>query len=144
MPVCPYGYYLANDGYCYYSGWNSWGRWVLAGLFLLFGIAVILLWVRRIRMRRNRPQQQVGGGAAPTPLQQIPPQYGHSAPYTPPYDNQYPPPPPPPAYGAKPDSGFNSYYTGNEEGVASPANVYSRDTRGPDYQPPTGPPPGKI
>jgi uncharacterized membrane protein len=40
---CPSGTYYSN-GYCYSnSGWYFWGRWLFAGIVILFVIAAIIL-----------------------------------------------------------------------------------------------------
>jgi len=147
---CPSGTYYSN-GYCYSnSSWYFWGRWLLAGIVILFIIgAIVLLGCINSRRRRKRglaPRYGTGWMA---------PKYGHNT-------GAYVPPPP--QYSATPMQNypqghtqqpqytgqtFNSnegYYGGHSEGVAQPPNTYypQRGVGGEDvYEPPTGPPPGK-
>lgn len=128
--------YRGEDGRCYYysgyynSAWYWWGRWVFAGLAILFVILVFAVLFRNSRRRRKQGLQPLYGT-------------GWMAPAPPPY---YPPPPQYSAQdqgqgGYKYGSG-DGYYGGNQEGIQlqQPATAYHR---GPEqeYAPPPGPPP---
>lgn len=44
VPSCGAGWYRGQDNYCYrYSSWYWWGRWVFAGLAILFVLIVFAL-----------------------------------------------------------------------------------------------------
>ncbi|KAK3372440.1 hypothetical protein B0H63DRAFT_296903 [Podospora didyma] len=161
---CGYNKHREN-GVCrddYYSGWYWWGRWVFAGLAVIFVIALLLLlgYVvkntiatrcgfvslisssrrnSRIRRQRGLPPRYGTGWMAPGPA--------------PPY---YPPGPPPPQYSAQgpvhpQQTGhkFNQndgYYGNQQEGIQlqEPSNTYQRGTGGDNvYAPPEGPPPAR-
>ncbi|KAL2271284.1 hypothetical protein VTJ83DRAFT_655 [Remersonia thermophila] len=137
--------YRGADGFCYYSSaWYWWGRWVFAGLAVLFILLVFLALFRNSRRRRKMGQQPLYGTGwmAPAPP---PPYY-----------------PPPPQYAAQDPNAYKmgSYYSGQPQGeysgqqqgvsqevpVQPPANTYQ--PAGPshqtDYAPPPGPPPSHL
>jgi len=91
-------YYYTCDVYgdCYYSTWDSWGRWVLLGgvLVFVFFLAFILTAVRSRRRRRAGLQPYYGTGwiAGRAPVYNNPGYYGPPAPappYTAPVNNQH-------------------------------------------------------
>ncbi|KAK4454653.1 chitin synthesis regulation, resistance to congo red-domain-containing protein [Podospora aff. communis PSN243] len=147
---CPSGYYLSGTR-CYpnNSGWYWWGRWVFAGLLVLFVIALLLLLARNSRRRRRQglaPLRGTGWMAGPPPpYYPPPPQYGAGA------------PPPGPVYPQGTGQKFNQndgYYAQNQEGVHlqqpqqtyQPPNNYPSPSGYPHngepvYSPPEGPPP---
>ena len=43
MNSCPYGYYDNGYGRCVYSGWSSYGRWILLVAVLIFAFLIYLL-----------------------------------------------------------------------------------------------------
>ncbi|KAK4116330.1 hypothetical protein N656DRAFT_794650 [Canariomyces notabilis] len=131
--VCGYGWYLGRDGYCHaYSGWYWWGRWVFAGLAILFVILVFLLLFRNSRRRRRQGQQPLYGTGWMAPA---PPYYPPPPQYTPQDNNPLPP-------GYKPNQN-DGYYGQQQEGIQlqPPASAYHRATDNTDYAPPPGPPP---
>ncbi|KAK4151668.1 chitin synthesis regulation, resistance to congo red-domain-containing protein [Chaetomidium leptoderma] len=143
---CGLNSYRGNDGRCYSDGssWYWWGRWVFAGIAVLFIVLVFAGLFRNSRRRRQRGNQPMYGT-------------GWMAPAPPPYY------PPPPQYSAQdqqgqgyaPPGGYkygqnDGYYGGNQEGIQlqQPAGTYHRGTdadyappSGPEYAPPPGPPP---
>jgi hypothetical protein len=164
--------YRGDDGRCYYYGgyynsaWYWWGRWVFAGLAILFIILVFaaLLYVpfptlAYTHHRRSSRKSKLTTLLSPNSRnsrrrrkQGLQPLYGTGwmAPAPPPY---YPPPPQysaqdqgqghyAPQGGYKYGSGDGYYGGGNQEGIQlqQPASAYHR---GPDqeYAPPPGPPP---
>ncbi|KAG7292966.1 hypothetical protein NEMBOFW57_003011 [Staphylotrichum longicolle] len=139
---CGSNAYLGSDGRCYYySGWYWWGRWVFAGLAVLFVLLVFAALFRNSRRRRKQGMQPMYGtgwmAPAPPPYYPPPPQYsaqdqgGH---------------PPPGGYKYGPTDGYYGgnpgMYGGNQEGIQlqQPQNTYHRGTDA-DYAPPPGPPP---
>lgn len=147
--ICPSGYTFRSNACYRNSSWHFWGRWVFAGVAILFIIAVIvLLGCRNSRRRKNRglaprygtgwmapgpkyPQQNNPGGYGPPP-----PQYTAGPP-----QDQYPPPPNP--YGQQYNNN-QGYYSGQQEGLQPPQNAYyPQQGRDNVYEPPSGPPPGK-
>ncbi|KAJ4297238.1 hypothetical protein N0V88_004156 [Collariella sp. IMI 366227] len=144
---CGSGAYRANNGLCYsYSGWYWWGRWVLAGLAVLFFFLVLALLFRNSRRRRRhgaRPMYGTGWMAPPPPYQPPPPQYAQQDPN----GGYYPPPQQQQQQQQDPNGGYkygqgDGYYAGNQEGIQlqQPSHAYHRDT-GTEYAPPPGPPP---
>lgn len=131
--------YICDDNYpndynCN-SSWNTWGRWVAAGVILAIGlIAFFLIAWLNARRRRRRGLHPIAGTAW-----MAPPAYTPGAEYQQPPPQYYngPPQGPPP----------NSYYGGREPNnnnieLQQPGNAYYQ---GGDnvYQPPPGPPPNK-
>jgi len=146
---CPSGYYLSGTR-CYpnNSGWYWWGRWVFAGLIVLFVIALLLLLARNSRRRRRQgiaPLRGTGWMApAPPPYYPPPPQYS-TAPA------QYPQ-----GTGQKFNQNDGYYANQNQEGIHlqqpqstyQPPNNYPSPSGYPQngepvYSPPEGPPPRK-
>ncbi|KAH6650646.1 chitin synthesis regulation, resistance to congo red-domain-containing protein [Chaetomium tenue] len=129
---CGSGGYRDYDGDCrYYSSWYWWGRWVFAGLAVLFILLVFACLFRNSRRRRRQGAQPMYGT-------------GWMAPAPPPY---YPPPPQYSAQDQAPPGGYkygsgDGYYAGNQEGIQlqQPQSAYHRGTE-PEYAPPPGPPP---
>ncbi|KAK3329040.1 chitin synthesis regulation, resistance to congo red-domain-containing protein [Apodospora peruviana] len=155
---CSSGYYYSGGRCVRYSGWYWWGRWVFAGLIVVFFILVLAGFARKnARRRRGIGQQPLYGtgflaGPAPpyTPYQgggPPPPQYNQQQPVYPEntgnkfntndgyyanYNNNQQP-----AQGSSP-------YGNQQEGIQlqQPAQTYQRSTVE-DYAPPEGPPPRK-
>ncbi|KAL1844247.1 hypothetical protein VTJ49DRAFT_2304 [Mycothermus thermophilus] len=130
--------YRGSDGYCHYgSSWYWWGRWVFAGLAVLFVLLVFLALFRNSRRRRKMGQQPMYGTGWMAPGPPPPPYY-----------------PPPPQYDAQDPNAYKmgSYYSGQQQGVSqdvplqTPPNTYQ--PAGPshqtDYAPPPGPPPSHV
>lgn len=137
---CGSGWYQGSDGYCYPgSSWYWWGRWVFAGLAILFVIIVFATLFRNSRRRRKLGQQPLYGTGwmAPAP----PPYYPPPPQYTPQDQNAGSPPPGGYKYGQS-DGYYAGNFNGNQEGIQlqQPANAYHRSTEN-DYAPPPGPPP---
>lgn len=144
---CGSGNYRDSDGFCYsYSGWYWWGRWVFAGLAILFVLLVFAAAFRNSRRRRKQGVQPMYGtgwmAPAPPPYYPPPPQY---TPQGGPYG------PPPGGYKVGENDGYyGGNYGGNygggpqQEGIQlqQPQNTYHRSAdAGGDYAPPPGPPP---
>lgn len=150
---CGSGYYRAYDNRCYrYSTWSWWGRWVFAGLAVLFILIIFSLLFRNSRRRRRAGQQPMYGTGWMAPA----PPYGGAPPpqYTPQDQNNnvYPPPAghkynqndgyygnqQQPEYGTP----YGSQYGNQQEGIQlqQPQQTYHRGTDA-DYAPPPGPPP---
>ncbi|KAL2263036.1 hypothetical protein VTK26DRAFT_8491 [Humicola hyalothermophila] len=117
-----------------YSSWHWWGRWVFAGLCVLFILIVFALLFRNSRRRRMQGRQPIYGTGwmAPPAYYPPPPQYTPQDPAA-----SYPPPPGGHKYGQN-----DGYYYGNQEGIQlqQPPHTYQRDPE-PEYAPPPGPPP---
>ncbi|KAK0748110.1 chitin synthesis regulation, resistance to congo red-domain-containing protein [Apiosordaria backusii] len=145
---CPSGYYYGGDGLCYrYNTWNWWGRWVFAGLAVLFVLLVFALLFRNSRRRRKQGGQPLYGTGWMAPA----PQY-----YPPPpqYSAQDQNPPPPGGYKYNGNDGYygnpqagSQYgspgpYGNQQEGIQlqQPEHAYHRGGDA-DYAPPPGPPP---
>ncbi|KAK3996855.1 chitin synthesis regulation, resistance to congo red-domain-containing protein [Cladorrhinum sp. PSN332] len=151
---CGAGRYRAYDGRCYtYSTWYYWGRWVFAGLALLFILVVFAMLFRNSRRRKKLGQQPMYGTGwmAPGPA----PAYYASGPPPPQYTPQGDPNvynQPGPGHKYNQHDGYygnqqqyppqQSSYGGQQEGIElqQPQNTYHRGTDA-DYAPPPGPPP---
>jgi len=139
---CPSGTYYSG-GYCY-SSWSYWGRWVFAGIVVLFvvGLLLILGCVNSRRRRRRGLAPRYGTGwMANGPkygAQQNNPQAYQAPPpqYAPPQNQQY---------TGQTYNSNEGYYHGQTQGVQQPTNSYYPEQRGGEnvYSPPPGPPPGK-
>ncbi|KAK0731628.1 chitin synthesis regulation, resistance to congo red-domain-containing protein [Lasiosphaeris hirsuta] len=141
--ICPSGYYLASNGFCYRnSAWYGWGRWVFAGIVVLFVVAIMLLLARNSRRRRRQGVAPLRGTGWLAPA--------------PPY---YPPPPQytaqPPVYPQPTGQKFNQNdgYYANQEGIQlqQPQNTYQpqqafqpQNNADAVYAPPEGPPPKRT
>ncbi|KAK7431118.1 hypothetical protein QQZ08_002399 [Neonectria magnoliae] len=159
---CGSGRYYRN-GYCYRSRWNSWGRWLVAGLAIGLFLLVLLSCLAISRRRRRRGVQPMygtgwmaGGGPHKFGNHQNGQQmydYNHNPNQQGGFQQQqayggYPPAPPPPAYGQQQQpqytgTTFNAndgYYGNQQSGVQPPQGTYQREEV---YSPPQGPPPGK-
>ncbi|KAK4193365.1 chitin synthesis regulation, resistance to congo red-domain-containing protein [Podospora australis] len=152
---CGTGNYRGYDGRCYRSSnWYWWGRWVFAGISILFVLLIFALLFRNSRRRRRAGQAPVYGTGwmAPGPA----PPYGPPPPQYTPQDqtnnNIYPPPgghkynQNDGYYGNQPQrpdyaSPYGSQY-GQQEGIQlqQPQQSYHRGGDA-DYAPPPGPPP---
>ncbi|KAH6619215.1 chitin synthesis regulation, resistance to congo red-domain-containing protein [Chaetomium sp. MPI-SDFR-AT-0129] len=133
---CGSGAYRDWNGRCVtYSGWYWWGRWVFAGIAIVFVLLVFAGLFRNSRRRRRQGQQPLYGtgwmAPAPPPYYPPPPQYSAEA--------QGQGAPPPGGYKYGPGDG---YYGGNQEDIQlqQPQNTYHRGAEA-DYAPPPGPPP---
>ena len=127
---CPSGYYLSGTR-CYpnNSGWYWWGRWVFAGLIVLFVIALLLILARNSRRRRRAgiaPLRGTGWMAPAPPYYPPPPQYSAAAPVYPQGTGQK----------FNPNDGY--YANQNQEGVQlqPPQNTYQPPNN--NYAPPSG------
>ncbi|KAK8049037.1 hypothetical protein PG994_010767 [Apiospora phragmitis] len=139
-------YYCSPDeaaaGYCSRSTWGDYGRWIFAAIVVVvfFFIFFILACITSRRRRRRGMQPMYGTGWMASNgagnYQNNPQAYAHQ---------------PPPAYGA-PNQSYpmnnyqqNGYYSGQNEGVQAPKNVYPHDSTANNatYAPPEGPPPNK-
>ncbi|CAP60516.1 uncharacterized protein PODANS_1_8110 [Podospora anserina S mat+] len=152
---CPSGYYY-DRGYCYRnSAWSWWGRWVFAGLAVLFVLLVFALLFRNSRRRRKQGARPLYGTGwmAPAPQYYPPPPQ-----YTP--QDQNPAPPGGYKYNGNdgyygnPQAGSSQYGSpgpygnqatspyGQQEGIQlqQPEHAYHRGGDA-DYAPPPGPPP---
>jgi hypothetical protein len=146
--MCPSGYHYSG-GYCYRnSGWYWWGRWVFAGVVIVFILAVIVL-LGCLSNRRRRRQ-----GLAPRyGTGWLGPKFGPGYQNNANYNSYQQPPPPPPQYSQQPQYTGTTYnpnegYWGppqQQQGIAlqQPQNSYYPRGGDNDYEPPAGAPPAK-
>ncbi|KAK7969710.1 Chitin synthesis regulation- Congo red resistance- RCR protein [Apiospora saccharicola] len=134
--------YCTSDGRCYGTIWGDYGRWIFAAIVVVFFVFVFFILAcitsRRRRRRGAQPMYGTGwmAGNGAGNYQNNPQAYAQQ---------------PPPAYGAHNQSypmnnyQHNGYYSGQNEGVQAPKNVYPHDTTANNatYAPPEGPPPTK-
>ncbi|KAF2152636.1 hypothetical protein K461DRAFT_268548 [Myriangium duriaei CBS 260.36] len=136
-------YYCDSYGYCYNSGWSSWGRWVVFAICV--GGALVLFFLfscitaRRRRRAGMQPFRGTGWAAGGPPghgaatynpnyrMQQQPP-YNPGDPTQQPYYNNNQPPP---AYHTPQNAG----YYGGDAGIQQPPAAYKA---------PEGPPPNHV
>ncbi|TQV99827.1 aldehyde dehydrogenase [Cordyceps javanica] len=163
---CPSGWYFRN-GYCYRSGWYSWGRWVLVGVLIFFALVFLFLCsccARRRARKGAKPFMGTGwmagnkwggnnnqnnqntynqGYAQQSYPQQGYPQQGYD------YNQQQQGYQAPPNYGnaQQPQNTGTTFnpndgYYGNQQygGPQHPPNTYQPEG---GYAPPPGPPPTK-
>ncbi|KAI9886358.1 MAG: hypothetical protein M1823_001812 [Watsoniomyces obsoletus] len=147
-------YRCRSDGYCYYSTWDSWGRWTfVAGIVILFLLFFLLTCISARRRRRRGMQpfygtgwlggaQQGGQNRAVYTANSGQPYYAGANPY--PTQDQGPAPqytPPAPGYYANQTGGNGGYYGGsNNVELQSPPNAYQPQQGGaPVYAPPPAP-----
>ncbi|KAF3902615.1 hypothetical protein ABW21_db0209015 [Orbilia brochopaga] len=131
-------YYCNSNGYCYYSSWYSWQRWVVLGVLLVVALIVLLscacLSARRRRTRGLSPYYGTAW-AAPPPAYDVSnmnnqsgPQYGGQTQggppgYTPSNAGYYNGPPPPQQPGQYEMGGFRSENPYNAPVSPPPAHV---------------------
>ncbi|KAL7936222.1 hypothetical protein V8C35DRAFT_297216 [Trichoderma chlorosporum] len=166
---CGFGFFFNGFECQRKSGWFFWGRWVVVGIAIAFGLAVLFCCLcisRRNRRRGVRPMYGtgwLGGAPAARPsgtnkpnannnnnngyemnnyqsgYTQQQPTYGEGYGYTSP-----PPYGQPPVPNQTTGTTFNAndgYMTGQPQyGVQHPQSAYQPEGH---YQPPAGPPPGK-
>merc|ERR1712058_158677 len=101
------------------SAFSRWGRWVVAGILIFFGILLLFLVLCCAKRRKRR------AALHSTPM--TAPSGHHNSGYNAGYNNggynqQYAPPAgAPPQYG---NTGHNNDYYGQQNGVAQPQNAY--------------------
>jgi hypothetical protein len=142
---CGYGQYLYNGRCQSYGAWYWWGRWLFAGIVILFVIfCLVCLGCINARRRRKRGLTPMygtgwmangknGGGNPPQGYNnEMYPQNGYQG---------------PPAYGQTPQytgTTFNpndGYYGNQQGGPQYPQNAYQPPEN--VYSPSPGPPPAK-
>ncbi|KIW05614.1 uncharacterized protein PV09_03485 [Verruconis gallopava] len=139
MAVLSKRYVCDVNGYCYYTSWDTWVRWVvLVVVIALFLLAFFLCSCSSARRRRRqglRPYYGTGWSARPWYRQD-------------PYYQNYPPAPP--QYSANVPPGHQAYggiYAPGNGGIElqQPPHSYAagRSTDPDVYAPPEGPPPRK-
>jgi hypothetical protein len=134
-------------GNCYYSSWDTWGRWVALACIIVFVLFVAVLFscinARRRRRQGLPPRYGTGWTASKWGTRQQPyysnQLYNRGAPappYSPPVQNQQ--------YTGNTLNSNEGYY-GQQSGVElqPPKNTYAGRGGDPVYEAPQGPPPNK-
>ncbi|GAM85560.1 hypothetical protein ANO11243_035670 [Dothideomycetidae sp. 11243] len=132
--------YCDYNGYCYNSGWDSYGRWIVFAVIVGVGICLFFLFscitARRRRKLGMQPFRGTGWAAGRPPpghgAATYNPNAGNFQMEQPVYNDptQQPYNSAPPAYGG---------YYGNS-GVTQPQAAHTGD----HYKPPAGPPPAHM
>ncbi|KAI9788150.1 MAG: hypothetical protein M1816_007196 [Peltula sp. TS41687] len=155
---CNYDAY-SSQRYCYYSPWDSWGRWLFLAVVVGFVLLMFLASCLSARRRRNRglsPFRGTGWLAGKPPPGHGPAVYtggqqgDQQGPYPQFTGNTAAPP-----YNAPPNdsyqtghTGANAGYYGPQQGgieLQTPPNTYQPQQGGePVYAPPPGPPPAHV
>jgi len=140
--------YCNINGQCYYTTWDSWGRWVALAVIVVVFILLAFLFSRRRRRRGMAPMYGTGwmGGGNKPPANQ----YGGPGNYyaNQPYNGGAAPPYEPPVPNQATGTTFNSnegYYGGhNAYELQQPQSSYQPQRGGdPVYDAPAGAPPKK-